>query len=141
MIAYYCRSHRNDSSSGGMGSFQPPPLTPTKAPWPKSSSRPKEDAGQNRASTGTGTHMNGGGAHVHARPAEPASASGGIEMVEGSYANGGAGGDRLANPFGFDSFGRQVAGAPQRQRPPLHHTGQQQRPPVSPGVLSYTMLS
>lgn len=62
-------------------------------------------------------------------------------MVEGSYANGGTGGDRSANPFGFDSFGRQVAGAPQRQRPPLHHTGQQQRPPVSPALLPQNMLS
>ncbi len=126
-----CRNHRNDSSSGGIGTFQPPPLTPPKAPWPDSA-RQKEDASQKRASTGTGGQMNGGsGAHVHVRPAEVASTSGGIEMVEGSYVTG-AGGDRSANPFGFDSFGRQVAGAPQRQRPPLHHTGQQQRPPVSP---------
>ncbi|CAL8467488.1 g7026 [Coccomyxa elongata] len=122
------RNHRNDSSSGGIGTFQPPPLTPPKAPWPDSA-RQKEDASQKRASTGTGGHMNGGsGAHVQARPAEVASASGGIEMVEGSYVTG-AGGERSTNPFGFDSFGRQVAGAPQRQRPPLHHTGQPQRPP------------
>ena len=118
------RNHRTDSGSGGVSDFRPPPLTPSKAPWPgDAGAGPKEAASQKRPSQN-------GSAAVHARPAEPASTSGGIEMVEGSYANGAAA-DRSANPFGFDSFGRSIVGAPQRNRPPLPHNGHQQRPPVN----------
>ncbi|KAK9909394.1 hypothetical protein WJX75_001559 [Coccomyxa subellipsoidea] len=116
------RNYRTDSGSGGVSDFRPPPLTPSKAPWPgDAGAGPKEAASHKRPSQN-------GSAAVHARPAEPASTSGGIEMVEGNYAIGAAA-DRSANPFGFDSFGRQIAGAPQRNRPPLPHNGHQQRPP------------
>ncbi|EIE24491.1 hypothetical protein COCSUDRAFT_46826 [Coccomyxa subellipsoidea C-169] len=118
------RNHRTDSGSGGVSDFRPPPLTPSKAPWPDAGAGPKDAVGHKRVSQNSG-------ANTHARAGEPAGSSGGIEMVEGSYANG-AGLSRSANPFGFDSFGRQITGGPQRPRPPLPHNGHPQRPTGPP---------
>ncbi len=80
-ICAFGRNHRTDSGSGGVSDFRPPPLTPSKAPWPDAGAGPKDAVGHKRVSQNSG-------ANTHARVGEPAGSSGGIELVEGSYANG-----------------------------------------------------
>lgn len=170
-----CRDDRG-SGSGGMGNFQPPPLTPPKAPWPPEGDHHHQ---QTRRSSGSHRHppMNGFGPAEHRPPHRPPGAAaaagsglrqGGnvtsIELVDtasagaswnsgSSGAAGGAAGVDLergaaaaANPFGFDSFGRQVAGFPAAarngNRPPKPHSLQknQQVPEMLFAILVMARL-
>lgn len=118
------------SSSGGTGSFQPPPLTP--APWYQRGAQMNGNGGPQHQHAAEEPHPS---AKMNGLHAGGGSGQAAIEMVEG----GGTGEqhrERQPNPFGFDAFGTRVQGAPQPtlprlsgatgSRPPLPHAGHRQ---------------